>query len=144
VILVDANLLLYAKLSSFPQHEAARAWLDGRLSGTARVGLPWESLLAFLRLSTSPALFPRPLAMEAAWGQVREWLAQPCVFCPGPTEAHEATLDEIIGAHAITPRLVGDAHLAAIALEHGLVLCSADEDFARFDKLRWINPLAGA
>jgi len=141
VILVDANLLLYAKLSSFPEHGVAQGWLDERLSGTARVGLPWLALLAFLRLATSSHLFPRPLPMAEAWAQVRAWLAAPCAWTPGPTDRHEQVLDELFGEHALTARLVNDAHLAALAIEHGLMLCSADQDFARFSGLRWDNPL---
>lgn len=143
MILVDANLLLYAKLSSFPEHATARAWLDARLNGADRVALPWESLLAFLRLSTNTRLFPRPISMAAAWAQVREWVALEVVWAPTATSEHEAVLDALLAPGGITPKLVMDAHLAALAIEHGLVLCSADGDFGRFRGLRWIDPLRG-
>jgi hypothetical protein len=142
VILVDANLLLYAKLSSFPEHETAHRWLDERLNGVDRVALPWPSLLAFLRLSTNTRLFPRPLSMAAAWQQVRSWLSLETAWTPGPTGAHEDVLGDLLAPGGITPKLVMDAHLAALAIEHGLVLCSADGDFGRFSSLRWHNPLA--
>lgn len=142
MILIDANLLLYAKMSSFDEHDASHSWLDGKLNGADRVGLPWESLLAFLRLSTNTRLFPKPLSMAAAWEQVRAWLSLDVTWCPRATDQHEAVLSELLAPGGITPKLVMDAHLAAIAIEHGLALCSADGDFARFSSLRWTNPLA--
>lgn len=141
MILVDANLLLYARVSSFPDHAAAHAWLDGQLNGRGGVGIPWESLLAFVRLSTNPRLFPRPLPMDVAWRQAREWLSLPTTWCPRATEHHEATLDALVAGRGLTSRQVMDAHLAALAIDHGLVLCSADRDFLRFDGLRYENPL---
>jgi uncharacterized protein len=142
VILVDANLLLYAKISSFPEHAKAHAWLDEKLNGPDRVALPWESVLAFLRLSTNSRLFKRPLSMAVAWEQVRSWLNLDTTWCPSATSEHEVVLDALLAPGGITPKLVMDAHLAALAVEHGLVLCSADGDFGRFAKLRWHNPIA--
>lgn len=141
MIVVDANLLLYAKLTTYPEHPASRAWLDAQLNGTQRVGLPWESLLAFLRIATNPRLFPRPLPMAAAWEQVRAWTARPQVFIPTPTPNHADLLGALVEQVALTPALVHDAHLAALAIDYGSVLCSADADFARFPGLRWHNPL---
>jgi hypothetical protein len=143
VILVDANLLLYAVIRDYPQHDPARGWLEDRLNGTARVGLPWPSVLAFLRIATSHRLFPRPLAIDAAWKHVREWLELPCVWTPTETERHADVLGDLLTRTASGANLVPDAHLAALAVEHGLVLCSSDRDFARFPGLRWENPLAG-
>jgi toxin-antitoxin system PIN domain toxin len=143
MILVDANLLVYAKVLGFPQHEPARRWLDDRLNGVERVGLPWPSLLAFLRLVTNPRVFERPLAPREAWSQVVEWLAQPTVWVPQPTERHHLVLGDLLSTTNVTANLVPDAHLAALAIEHGLVLCSSDGDFARFHGLRWENPLLG-
>lgn len=141
MILVDANLLLYATVSEFEQHAAARAWLDERLNGPARVGLPWPSLLGFLRIVTNPRIFPRPMAMTAAWRRIGGWLDLASVWTPEPTERHREILDALLrGAGA--SKLVADAHLAAIAISHGLTLCSTDGDFARFAPLRWENPLA--
>jgi len=142
LILVDANLLLYAKLSSFPEHARAHDWLDDKLNGPDRVALPWPSLLAFLRLSTNTRLFPRPLSMAAAWRQARAWLSLDVTWSPAPTPRHEEILDELLLRGGITPKLVMDAHLAALALEHGLILCSADGDFGRFVDLRWVDPLS--
>ena len=141
MILVDANLLLYAKITDFPQHPAATDWLEARLNGPTRVGLPWPSLLAFLRLSTNGRIFPRPLAMGASWDQVEEWLALEPVWVPGPTEHHAATLAGLVREATPGPKVVPDAHLAALAMEHGLVLCTTDRGFARFEGLRWEDPL---
>lgn len=143
MILVDANLLLYAKLSSFEEHGRAHQWLDDQLNGTTQVGLPWQSLLAFLRLSTNPRLFPRPLSMRQGWKQVLEWRSLPSTWTPTPGSDHEKVMGRLLEPGGISPRLVMDTHLAALAIEHGLALCSADGDFGRFPELHWINPLAG-
>lgn len=142
MILVDANLLLYAHVGSFEQHKAARVWLDAQLNGTTRVGLPWPSLLAFLRLVTNPRIFPRPEPMRAAWEQVQEWLSCDVVWIPEATERHVTLLAQMLQVSGVLGNLVPDAHLAALALEHGLTVCSTDGDFARFPGLRWTNPLA--
>jgi toxin-antitoxin system PIN domain toxin len=142
MILVDANLLLYAKISNYPQHRSANKWLDERLNGEARVGLPWPSLLAFLRISTNPRLFERPMGISDAWLQVEEWLAVPQVWIPTPTERHAEVLGDLLHGTNLAGPLVSDADLAALATEHGLVLCSTDGDFARFRNLRWEDPLA--
>ena len=141
MILVDASLLLYAKFADFPQHPAAGTWLDEKINGPHRVGLPWESLVAFMRLATNRRVFATPLSSTAAWEQIAQWLAQPPVWVPLPTEAHGATMAALVEASRPTAKLVPDAHLAALAVEHGLVLCTTDGDFARFPNLRWENPL---
>ena len=141
MILVDANLLVYAHVGSLPQHARAREWLDERLNGVAPVGLPWQSLLSFLRLTTNPLVFERPLSMTNAWQQVKNWLDCDPVWIPAPTEKHRQILEPLLAETGGRSNLVPDAHLAALALEHGLILCSTDGDFARFHSLRWENPL---
>jgi toxin-antitoxin system PIN domain toxin len=141
VILVDANLLVYACTSSLPQHEAARVWLDGRLVATPRVGLPWPSLLAFVRLTTNRRIFTKPLSLAVAWAQVEQGLDLPAVWIPTATEAHREVLAKLITDTGGRGSLATDAHLAALAIEHGLTLCSTDGDFSRFRGLRWENPL---
>ena len=141
MILVDANLLIYAHVRSFAQHDPARTWLDAQLSGTARVGLPWPSLLAFLRVVTNPRLFQGPESMADAWKQVRAWLRAEVAWIPVPTDRHAEALDRVLADPGVQANLVPDAHLAALAIEYGLVLCSTDGDFARFAELRWRNPL---
>lgn len=142
MILVDTNLLVYAKTASMEQHEAARAWLEEQLSGLYGVGLPWASLLGFLRLTTNHRIFERPLAMAAARAQVDEWLGLRSVFTPEPTERHAEILAALL-AQGDRPRHVPDAHLAALAIEYGLTLQTTDRAFARFSGLRWENPLEG-
>jgi hypothetical protein len=142
VILVDANILIYSHVETFAQHRSARDWLDQQLNGSRRVGLPWDSLLAFLRLVTNPRVFERPEPMVEAWRQARAWLACETAWIPQPTERHTDLLDELLALPGVHANLVPDAHLAALAIEHGLTLCSTDGDFARFPALRWLNPLA--
>ncbi len=141
MILVDANLLVYAHAASLPQHERARSWLDTQLNGDTRVGMPWLSLLAFLRVMTNPRILERPESTMNAWRQVCAWLEVPVVWIPEATERHRDVLGRLLEQTTVTANLVPDAHLAALAIEHGLMLCSADGDFARFTTLRWRNPL---
>jgi len=140
VILVDANLLVYAHVETLSQHARARSWLDDRLNGTSSVGLPWQSLLAFVRLVSNPRIFEQPLPIKDAWKQVESWLACSVVRIPAPTERHAEVIAPLLSKVARS-NLIPDAHLAAIAIEHGLILCSTDEDFSRFPGLRWENPI---
>jgi uncharacterized protein len=142
VILVDANLLIYAHVGSFAQHERARAWLDAQLSGAGPVGMPWPSLLGFLRIVTNPRVFTRPAPIAAAWKQVQAWLDVEVAWIPQPTPRHRVVLGQLLKVAGVQANLVPDAHLAALAIEHGLTLCSTDADFARFAGLRWSDPLA--
>jgi toxin-antitoxin system PIN domain toxin len=142
VILVDANLLIYAGVSSMPEHDGARRWFDQQLNGTAPVGLPWQSLLAYLRITTNPRAIARPQRMKDAWQQVQDWLSCPPAWIPSPTERHAQEFCALCESAEVYGDLVPDAHLATLAMEHGLILCSSDRDFARFPKLRWMNPLA--
>jgi len=141
VILVDANLLIYAHVASFSQHSAARSWLDARLSGAAPVGLPWPSLIGFLRIVTNPRIFDHPEPVAQAWEQVSAWLACDNAWIPHPGERHADILAGLLADPGVRATLVPDAHLAALAIEHGVLLCSSDGDFARFAGLRWSNPL---
>jgi toxin-antitoxin system PIN domain toxin len=141
MILVDANLLIYARATSMPQHTAARRWLDARLNERPRVGIPWASFLAYLRIVTNARIFERPESIELAWKQVEAWLNCANVWTPAPGEGHAAILRNMLELSGGANR-VPDAHLAALAVEHGLTLCSSDGDFARFTGLKWQNPLA--
>ena len=141
MILIDANLLLYAKVASFPEHARTKEWLDERLSSPERCGIPWESITAFVRIGTNPRIFERPMDVQTAWEQVNEWLSLPQVWTPQPTESHKEILAALIPACFGNSGLIHDAHLGAIAIGHGLTVCSADADFARFAKVKWHNPL---
>jgi len=142
VILIDVNLLIYATYRRFEQHAVAMTWLDQQMDGTQRVGFPWATLLGFMRLATNPRLVPRPMTTPEAWSRVKDWLSASNAWIPSPGERHPDILEEMLKAPGVQGKLVPDAHLAALALEHGLTLCSTDGDFARFPKLRWLNPIA--
>ena len=144
MILVDANLLIYAFTPSYAQHPVAKTWLDTQLNGTARVGLPWPSLLAFLRMVSNPRLFEHPASLDVAWRQVSDWLACETAWVPTPGHGHADVRGTLLASSRVAANLVHDAHLAALAIEHGLTLCSADGDFARFTGLRWQNPLTAS
>lgn len=142
-MLVDANILLFAVDARAPTHARASAWLSGVLNGVQRVGLPWESLTSFVRIATHPRASDHPLAPAAAWGFVADWLAAPMAWVPLPTERHAEVLGGLVETYRLAGNLVPDGHLAALAIEHGLELCSSDTDFARFKEIRWRDPLAG-
>ncbi len=142
MILIDANLLIYAHVNNLPQHLAAKGWLDECLNASAPVGLPWPSLLGFLRIVTNPRIFERPESIKDAWRQVKEWLECPSAWIPRPAERHAEILEGLLVDLNITANLVPDAHLAALAIEHGLILCSVDGDFGRFPDLKWQNPIS--
>jgi toxin-antitoxin system PIN domain toxin len=141
-MLLDANLLLYAVHKGAPQHEAAAEWLTEQLNGPRRVGLPWQSLTAFLRISTHPRAFKRPLTPATAWERITDWLSAPVAWIPQPGPAYAQTLGELVTTHEVHGNLVTDAQLAALAIEHGITLYSTDTDFARFSRARWVNPLS--
>jgi toxin-antitoxin system PIN domain toxin len=140
-VLVDANLLIYAVRSDSQHHDRARDWVTSAMSGSRRVGLPWPTLLAFLRLNTNPVVFQPPMPIDVAWDHVVTWLARDVAWVPQPTEEHATVLGRLLTTHHLGAKLVHDAHLAALAIEHGLTVVSADTDFARFPDIRWENPL---
>ena len=141
-MLVDANLLLYAADERSPHNSKAIEWITEQLNGPRRVGLPWQSLAAFLRIASHPRALAHPLAPAVAWQQITDWLAAPAAWVPAPGPSHAALLGDLVTRYEVRGNLVPDAQLAALALEHGLAVCSADTDFARFSEVRWDNPLA--
>jgi uncharacterized protein len=142
VKVVDANLLLYAVDERSPRHAPARAWLEGALSGGETVGLAWVVLLAFIRVSTRASVFEHPLEVGEALDLVDGWLAQPCTTVLEPSPRHHKVLRELLEPLGSAGNITSDAHLAAIAVEHGADLYSCDRDFARFNGVRWRDPLA--
>jgi toxin-antitoxin system PIN domain toxin len=141
MILVDANLLLYAEDALSSQHALACEWWDAQLSGSAPVCLCWTVLGAFIRIGTNPRVFAHPLTLEQAIVRVESWLVQPCVRIISPAERHWTVFQQMLVKGQAVANLVTDAHLAALAVEHGCELCSTDRDFVRFPGLRWRNPL---
>ena len=140
-VLVDANILLYAKFEDFPQHELAANWLDGALNSPQPVGIPWVSLNAFLRIATNHRVFADPLSIELAVGQVNEWCERRVVWHPEPEDRFALLFADLLTTHNCAGNLVPDAYLAALAMEHGLTVISTDADFARFVTVPSLNPL---
>lgn len=140
--LLDLNLLVYAMDASSPRHEPARNWLDETLSGAATVAFSWHVLVGFIRLSTRSAVFARPLTVDESLDVVDGWLQQPCVTVVHPTERHAGVLRGLLAPLGTAGNLTSDAHLAALAIEHGAQLCSTDVDFSRFSGVQWIDPLS--
>jgi len=139
--LVDANLLLYASDTVSVHHASARRWLEGILSGPEPVGLAWAAILAFLRVGTNPRLRKDAFTLTEATAIVTGWLERPTVTVVNPGERHWDILrDMMIKGQARGP-LITDAHLAALAIEHGAALATTDRDFARFPGLKFFNPL---
>jgi hypothetical protein len=142
VILVDANLLLYAEDSLSEQHEEARSWWDAQLSGVEPVALCWPVVSAFVRIGTNARLHQRPLTLKEAVERVQSWLDQPCVRVLQPGDQHWIIFQQMLRSGNAVGNLVSDAHLAALAVEHNCVLQSTDADFSRFRGLKWRNPLS--
>ena len=144
MILIDANLLLYAYHPRAEQHEKSRAWLEAVLSGPDLVRFAWLTLWAFLMIATSSRVFDRPLSPSEAEGAISSWLAQPAAGIIEPGERHWEILCGLVRDGQATGSLVMDAVLAAIAIEHGATVCTTDRDFLRFPGLRWTNPLVAS
>lgn len=140
-MLVDANILLYAIDEESPLHTSARDWLETALNGPRRVGIPWMSLTAFVRIATHPRALRDPLAPAEAWQFVDEWLDAPAAWVPAPGPGHRDVLGRLIRDLDLRANLVTDAALAALCIEHGLQMISADSDFARFAEISWLNPV---
>ena len=140
-ILVDANILLYAKFADFPQHERAVSWLDHTLNSPQPVGIPWVSFSAFLRIATNHRVFADPLPIELAVDQVEKWSEPRVVWHPEPEEQFASVFAELLTTYNCSANLVADAYIAALAVEHGLTVVSTDADFARFTTVPSLNPL---
>jgi len=140
--LVDLNILVYAMDESSSRHQAACDWLDETLSGSATVGFAWHVLIGFVRLSTRSSVFAAPLTADESFDVEDGWLQQPCVTLLHPTEHHAGVLRELLAPLGTAGNLTSDAHLAALAIQHGAELCSTDVDFSRFSGVRWVDPVS--
>ena len=138
--LPDANVLLYALDDTSARHAGARAWLDAALSGSEEIGFAWVVLLAVLRLTTKPAVFAHPLRPNEAFDIIDGWLAQPCALIVHPTLRHAGLLRGLVLAAGTAGNLTTNAHLAALSLEYGAVICSYDADFSRFPGVVLVDP----
>lgn len=141
MIVVDVNLLLYATFTTFEQHTAAFEWLEGALNGDEQLLLPGVSIFGFIRIATNPRIFEDPLGVEQALAAVETWLAQPHVHFLVPGPRHLEIAFQLLRKLGAARNLTTDVQLAAHAIENQALLCSNDSDFARFDGLRWSNPL---
>ena len=139
---VDANVLLYAVNTSAEHHEQSRSWLDGQLSGRSTTGFAWIALLAFIRLSTKPGLFPSPLSVDGALDRVDAWLAQPTSVVLEPSASHGQAVRSLLAPLGAGGNLANDAHLAALALQHKATVVTYDSDFGRFPGIAWRLPTA--
>lgn len=139
--LPDINLVVYAYDSDSPLHTPASVWLEEALSGSETIALAWAVIVGFIRIATNPAIFAGSWQAGEAIDEVEAWLAQPCTTIIDPTDRHTAVLRDLLGPLGTAGNLTSDAHLAALAIEHGATLCSCDNDFARFPGLRWVDPL---
>ena len=140
--LIDLNILLYAVNEDARHHRPVLAWWEQAINGDESLGLPWIVLLGFLRIATSPVIFPRPLDSDAAIGKVDAWLSLDSTRLVREKDEHWDVLRLLLAEAGTAANLATDAHLAALAISHGAVLVSCDNDFARFKGLRWENPVA--
>lgn len=143
MILLDANLLIYAVNRDAPDHARAKLWMEETLSGQrGPVLLSWFTLVAFVRVATNARVLANPFPLDEVLRMIREWLALPGVSIIAPGSGHAAIFETACRSANAAGNLVTDAHLAALAIEHGCELASCDADFAKFVGLRWINPLS--
>jgi toxin-antitoxin system PIN domain toxin len=140
--LVDVNVLVYAAFETSPFYRRANGWLNARLNDGDRLGLPWESILGFVRIAANPRISIPCATVAQAWRTAKVWLDSPNVWTPSPTPRHREILQRLMDGVPMTHKLVSDAHLAAIAIGHNLALVSADTDFLKFPGLHYDNPLA--
>lgn len=140
-MLLDANVLIYSVDRTSPHNQHAAAWVEGAFNGDQRIGIPWQTIGAFLRLVTHPRASRKPLSGPAAHSLIEAWFDTGLAWVPPATERTLSVLGTLIERLHLTANLIPDAQLAALAIEHGLTVVSADTDFARFGELRWINPL---
>jgi toxin-antitoxin system PIN domain toxin len=142
VKIVDVNILLYITNTRAIEHGRVKAWWDAALRDQEQIGLPWHALISFVRISTLPNAFPEPLTVEQAVEKLQSWIAHPNVSIVQETKAHATILVEILRGAGKAGKLTTDAHFAALAISHNATLVSCDNDFARFRRLKWENPLA--
>jgi len=143
VKLLDVNLLIYTVDEDASHHEAALRWFEQTLSGSETVAFAWHALVGFLRITTRPRGARDPWPIDSALDEIQRWLAQPVATVVHPTHRHAAVLRDLLAPLGTGGNLTSDAHLAALAIEHGATLCSHDNDFSRFKGLRWMDPLRG-
>jgi toxin-antitoxin system PIN domain toxin len=144
MILVDVNLLVFAQNADSPFHRIAKEWWDSELRAKSPIAIAWLTVVAFIRLSTSPQVMSNPLSTAASTAQMNNWLSLPNIQIANPGAKHWTIFHDLINRHKLTGSSVTDAHLAALAIEHGWQLCTADHGFSRFQALRWRNPILGA
>jgi hypothetical protein len=142
MILIDVNLLIYAVNKDASLNPKAKSWLEGSLSGQDTVALSWNVLVAFIRLTTRVGIFRKPLPLDVAFKIAGKWLDEPSVVILEPGPNHFRVLRDLLLPIGTGGNLTSDAHLAAMAIEHGAELCTTDNDFSRFHRLRWRNPLS--
>ena len=139
--IVDINLLIYAINKDAPNHSKAQKWLEDSLSSDEPFGFAWIVILGFLRIVTNGRIMPTPLIPEVAIDSVNDWLIQPPSLTIVPSHQHWSIFKELLMPLGVAANLTSDAHLAALAIEHGARLYSTDNDFSRFQSLRWTNPI---
>ncbi|MEP6781181.1 MAG: type II toxin-antitoxin system VapC family toxin [Gemmatimonadaceae bacterium] len=142
MIVPDLNLLLYAVHKESPKHALAASWLEALLTGDEPVGLPWAVSLGFIRITTNPRVFPMPLPVDVALRLVDAWYDRRIVIAIDPGDQHWRVVRTLLTESGTAANLTSDAHLAALCIERGATLHTADADFGRFKGLRWMNPLA--
>ncbi len=141
MIVPDVNLLLYATNSSMPQHTRALHWMNTLFRGDEPIGFSWFVVVGFVRIATNPRVYRAPMSVGDALAVVDGWLSQRLVSIIEPTPAHWEILSTLLRESGTAGNLTNDAHLAALCIERGATLHSADGDFTRFRGLRWENPL---
>ncbi len=142
MIITDINILVYAFRSETPQHSSTRDWLEGVRRSPELFGLPDTVLTGFLRVVTNRKVFSEPAEMPEALSLTSTLQQSPNYRTIHPSSA---AWDQFAAFAARDPYVVGnlvpDAWLASIAISSGARLATADAGFARFERLKWFNPV---
>jgi len=144
MIVLDVNLLLYAYDTKSPEHKKARIWIEHVFSGDEIIGLPWQTITAFIRIMTYPGLAGERFTIKNVLAIVDQWIEVPHLRILAEGKDHWAQLRSMLLKGDVRGKLTMDASLAALTIAHGGVLYTNDRDFARFPGLRWVNPLSAA
>ncbi len=140
MMLPDINVLIYAYDKGSQQHVACLEWLESALNGERPVCFSWHTIMGFMRILTTVRMVQNSFTAKEAMDIADEILQAPVSQILTPGTGHFAIFRQLVRASGITGARLSDAHLAALAIEHGATVVSTNRDFKLFDGLKLIDP----